>query len=261
MKPNRWENRLLRRLAWIAALGIAWQLTAAFGKVNPALLPPPRAVWQALAASWDSGEMIRAIVLSLWLIGKGLLIGTAAALLLAALGMTHRLAYSLVDTMTALAHPLPGIAMLPVIILWLGTGSDAVIFIIVHSVVWPLVLNLLTGFRSIPRIYREIGQNLGLDSARSTAFILIPASFPYLLAGLKIGWARAWRALISAEMIFGAVGGEGGLGWFIFKRRVFMDTAGIFAGMLIIVLIGILVEDLLFESLEQNTVKRWGMTV
>ncbi len=204
--------------------------------------------------------MLQATWLSLKLIFNGLLIGMLAALLLAGLGMISKIGQSFTDTITAIAHPLPGIALLPVIILWLGTGSEAILFIIVHSVVWPLTLNLLTGFRSIPSIYREVGRNIGLNPLQNTGLIMIPASLPFLLAGLKIGWARAWRALISAEMIFGAAGGEGGLGWYIFKRRVFMDTPGIFAGILMIVIIGILMEDVFFRQVEGLTVKKWGMS-
>jgi NitT/TauT family transport system permease protein len=123
-----------------------------------------------------------------------------------------------------------------------------------------MALNLLAGFRSIPPIYRDVGRNIGLKPLQNTGLIMIPAAVPFLLAGLKIGWARAWRALISAEMIFGAAGGEGGLGWFIFKRRVFMDTPGIYAGILVIVVIGILVEDGFFRQIERLTVKKWGMS-
>jgi NitT/TauT family transport system permease protein len=89
---------------------------------------------------------------------------------------------------------------------------------------------------------------------------MIPAAFPYFLAGVKTGWARAWRAIIGAEMVFGAAGGTGGIGWFIFTKRVFMDTAGMFAGIFVIILIGILVEELILDQLEKKTVKKWGMS-
>ena len=166
-----------------------------------------------------------------------------------------------VETLVSIAHPLPGIALLPLIILWFGAGEISIIFIIVHSVVWPLVLNLLAGFKAIPKIYKQVGNNYGLNSLKIIRYIMLPASLPYFLTGMRISWARAWRALISAEMIFGAAGGKGGLGWFIFKNRVFMDTTGIFAGLIIIVVIGMLVEDLIFEKLEKVTIKKWGMTI
>lgn len=260
MMNKLWENQWLKRLLWIVFFAIIWQLLSCFELANPALLPPLSRIWSSLNQSWLSGELWQGTLLSLELILSGLLIGTAAALILAGLSMISKVGESFTDTVTAIAHPLPGIALLPVIILWLGTGTTAILFIIVHSVVWPMALNLLAGFRSIPPIYRDVGRNIGLKPLQNTGLIMIPAAVPFLLAGLKIGWARAWRALISAEMIFGAVGGEGGLGWFIFKRRVFMDTPGIYAGILVIVVIGILVEDGFFRQIERLTVKKWGMS-
>ncbi len=255
-----WENQWLKRLLWIMLFGIIWQMMAFFEWANPSLVPPLSQIWGSLNQSWQNGEMWQATILSLKLILGGLLLGALAALILAGLSMISKVGQSFTDTVTAIAHPLPGIALLPVIILWLGAGTEAILFIIVHSVVWPMALNLLAGFRSIPVIYREVGRNIGLKPLQNTGLIMIPASLPFLLAGLKIGWARAWRALISAEMIFGAAGGEGGLGWFIFKRRVFMDTPGIYAGILVIVVIGIMVEDGFFRQIERLTIKKWGMS-
>ena len=91
-------------------------------------------------------------------------------------------------------------------------------------------------------------------------YIMVPAAFPYLLTGFKIGWSRAWRAIIAAEMVFGTAGVSGGLGWYIYKERYLMDISGVFAALVVIGIIGILVEDLLFGFIERKTVKRWGMT-
>ncbi len=261
MKNKFWEKRSISRLIWLFIFAILWQGLAGSGLVNRQLFPPLYVVLVSLLQAIGSGEIIQATGLSMILIVKGLAIGFVLAVLLATFSMTSKTVYSLVDTVTAIAHPLPGIALLPIIILWMGTGTEAILFIIVHSVLWPMLLNLLAGFKSIPEVYREVGANLELNPVQTTVRIMIPASLPYLLAGLKIGWARAWRALISAEMIFGAVGGQGGLGWFIFKKRVFMDTIGIYEGLIVIIFIGIIVEDIVFHGIEQLTVKRWGMSV
>ncbi len=259
MKGKLWESKLFQRIIWILVFGFIWQAIASSGWVNPALLPPLPEIMVSLVNSLQSGEMIRATSLSMLLIFEGLVIGFGGALLFSVLSMSCKIFQSLMDTLTVVAHPLPGIALLPIIILWMGTGANAIVFIIIHSVIWPVILNLLAGFRSIPKVYREFGRNLELSPVQSATRIMIPAALPYLLAGLKIGWARAWRALISAEMIFGAAGGEGGLGWYIFKKRVFMDSAGIYAGIIVIVIIGILVEDILFHKIEALTVKKWGI--
>ena len=89
--------------------------------------------------------------------------------------------------------------------------------------------------------------------------IRIPAAFPSILAGLKIGWAFAWRTLIAAELIFGVTSGSGGLGWFIFERKNDLDIPAVFAGLVSVILIGLLVENGIFRTLEAATVRKWGM--
>ena len=104
------------------------------------------------------------------------------------------------------------------------------------------------------------GRNYGLRGLRFVLLILVPA-LPSILAGLKIGWAFAWRTLIAAELVFGASSGKGGLGWYIFQNRNELYTDKVFAGLAVVVLIGLLVENLVFGSIERLTVKRWGATL
>jgi NitT/TauT family transport system permease protein len=89
--------------------------------------------------------------------------------------------------------------------------------------------------------------------------ILIPAAFPSILTGLKVGWAFAWRTLIAAELVFGVSSGSGGLGWYIFENRNAMETANVFAGLFFVIMIGLVVENLVFATIEKRTIRRWGM--
>ena len=144
--------------------------------------------------------------------------------------------------------------LLPLIIMWFGTGTGAVLAIVVHSAVWPLLLNIMTGFAEVPQIYTDIGRNLSMSKREILFEIMLPASVGYIISGTKIGWARAWRAFISAEMVFGSVGGKGGIGWYIFNQRTFMDTSGLFAGIILVIIIGVLVENVLFGAIEKRVV-------
>jgi NitT/TauT family transport system permease protein len=245
---------------WILILLVLWQIIALSGKVSPLIFPSLGMIFKAMTSAIAQGELLIQTLFSIVIIVEGLIIGTVFAFVLAIGSRISESFNSLVETLITLAHPLPGIALLPIIILWLGTGRASIIFIIVHSVLWPLLLNLITGFKATPKVYSEIGRNIGLNRLMLLRDIHIPASLPYLISGFKIAWARAWRALISAEMVFGAVGGKGGLGWYIFKQRVFMDTAGMFAALAIIMCIGILVEKVLFEQVEILTIRKWGIT-
>src|SRR4051812_39907204 len=103
------------------------------------------------------------------------------------------------------------------------------------------------------------GQNFGLRGPRFIAGILIPAALPSILTGLKIGWAFAWRTLIAAELVFGVSSRSGGLGWFIFENRNQLEIPSVFAGLLTVIVIGLLVESVIFRSIENITIRRWGM--
>lgn len=249
----------IRKIIWIILLLAAWQGIALSGRFSPLIFPSLGMIAQSLVNSLVNGELVRETVYSIIIILEGLIIGVIISAVMSIASITSKWLRDFIETLTALAHPLPGIALLPIIILWLGTGRSSIIFIIVHSVVWPLLLNITAGFKAAPRIYGETARNFGVSGVALFKDVYIPASLPFVISGLKIAWARAWRALISAEMIFGAVGGKGGLGWYIFKKRVFMDTAGMFSGLFIIILIGIVVEEIVFEQLEAATIRKWGM--
>ncbi len=253
------NNKLLQRIFWLIFLVLIWQIVFWSGRFSPLVFPSLTTIIKALAGSLYNGELTQQLLFSLLIISQGLLISLVLAIFMALAAHFSGIAASLIDTLVALAHPLPGIALMPLVLIWFGAGRQAILFVIIHSVLWPMVLNLRTGFSSIPDIYILVGKNYGLDRLQILIQIMAPASLPYFLVGLKIGWARSWRALISAEMLFGAVNSIGGLGWFIFQKRVFFDLPGVFAGIIVIIIIGILVEDLIFNNIENRTVKRWGM--
>ncbi|SKC90792.1 ABC transporter permease [Maledivibacter halophilus] len=261
MRNKILHNKYILRFLWILVLAVIWQGIALSQVFNPASFPRIEKILYSLIHDAVKGDIIFQTLFSLGLIFKGLVFGLLIAIILSGLSMVSKVFEGFVETIIAVAHPLPGIALLPLVILWIGVGEGAIIFIIIHSVIWPLILNLLTGFRAIPKIYKEIGRNYELNTIGIIRYILVPAAFPHFITGLKIGWARAWRAVISAEMVFGAAGGAGGLGWFIFKKRVFMDTPGLFGGLIVIIFIGITIEDLFFDRLEKMTIRKWGMSI
>ncbi len=251
----------IRKIFWVILLLTLWQGIALSGRFSPLIFPSLGMILESLYYSLLNGELVRETVFSIIIILEGLILGVILAAAMSIAAIFSKWLRSLVEILTALAHPLPGIALLPIIILWLGTGRSSIVFIIVHSVVWPLLLNITAGFNATPRIYSETAQNFGVKGFALFKDIYIPASLPFVISGLKIAWARTWRALISAEMIFGAVGGTGGLGWYIFKQRVFMDTTGMFSALVIIILIGILVEEIVFSKVEAATIRKWGMAI
>ena len=255
------RNKTARQALFVIVLAAVWELVASTGHVPPLLFPRFSHVIQALIKETLNGEVLGRTWFSLRLVACGLGLATAAAVLATTLAMCSPHAAECIETLMAILHPLPGIAILPIVILWLGTGPRSIQAVIWFAAVWPLIANLHTGLRSVPITQIEAGRNLGLQGIRLVRAVLIPGAFPYILSGLRVAWARAWQALVASEMVFGASGGEGGLGWFIYKRRFFMEVPGVFAGMIVIVLIGLIVERVCFEQIEIRTVRRWGMTL
>jgi NitT/TauT family transport system permease protein len=143
--------------------------------------------------------------------------------------------------------------------LWFGLGTPSILFVLVHAVLWPLALNAHAGFKGVSETLRMVGRNAGLGTLPFILRILVPAAFPAILTGLKISWAFAWRTLIAAELVYGAASRSGGLGWFIFENKNQLETASVFAGLGTVILIGLLVETLIFRTIEIHTVRKWGM--
>lgn len=239
---------------------IVWEGIRSVSGVSAAMMPSVAAVAVRLGRAVLDGTILLQLALSLGVIGVGAGIAIAAATVTVFLAARSRTVAEFVSVVGSLLHPLPGIAVLPVIILWLGVGTPAVVAVIVHSVYWPVLTNVEAGYRSIPETWRMVSRNYRLSAVGYLVRVAIPATLPYWLAGLRIAWARSWRALISAEMVFGAIAGVGGIGWYIFSRRVFMDTTGLFAGIVVVMIVGALVESYLFAVVERKTVIRWGMS-
>lgn len=256
LKKAFYERRWVSRLFFLGVFVLIWAGVARFSGISPLLLPPPERVLAALWANLSAGTLLPQALFSLGLILAALLISAALALILGVAGEMSPFFLRMIDTVSAMAHPLPGLALLPLVVIWFGTGTPAVLAVIVHACLWPLLINFQSGMRDAPPVYAEIGKNLSMSRFSVAIRILLPAAASQIVSGLRIGWARAWRALISAEMVFGAVGKMGGLGWFLFKRRVMMDTAGLFAGILTVALIGMAVEELVFRYVEKGMEKR-----
>lgn len=226
---------------------------------NDLLLP---GAWQTARAFFQelgSGQLPARAALSFSVLFKGYAAGVALAFVLTTLAVSTRFGRDLLSTLTAMFNPLPAIALLPLAMLWFGLGQGSLVFVLIHSVLWAMAVNMYSGFLTVSETLRMAGRNYGLTGLRYVLGILVPAALPSILSGLRIAWAFAWRTLIAAELVFGASSGKGGLGWYIFQNRNELYTDRVFAGLAAVVLIGLAVENLVFDTLERVTVRRWGM--
>ena len=253
-----WNNGALRKTLLLATLALVWQLYA-MRLANPLLIPTFADTVVAFRDAIVSGGLLGKAWYSIRILLIGYAAGLALAAILTTLAITSRIGTDLVETLTAMFNPLPAIALLPLALIWFGLGTGSLVFVLIHSVLWAVALNTHSGFMAVSNTLRMVGRNYGLRGLPYVAKILVPAAFPSILTGLKIGWAFAWRTLIAAELVFGVSSGGGGLGWFIFENKNQLEIANVFAGLFSVILIGLAVENVVFRTIAARTVQRWGM--
>ena len=259
MIKTLWGKTYIKRICYVVVLVAVWGILFSLKLFSPLLFPGPLSVLQTLVREVGDGSLLVKAGMSLLMIFIGMLISIAIVVVLMTLVMLSKALRDLCGTLISVLDPLPGLALLPIAILWFGIGDGAIIFIMIHSILWPILLSVITGFDAVPLIYREVGMGMGLSKMRMMTGIYIPSALPNILAGLKTGWARAWRSLIAAEMVFGAAGNSAGLGWDIYIKRSYLDMPGMIATLIIIMIIGILMEDFFFKRVEKSTIVKWGM--
>ena len=248
----------LRKLVILVVLALIWE---AYGRAlnNDLLFPTFSATVRAFADAILSGVLPARAWSSIKVLLMGYACGVVLAALLTALAIMSRIGTDFLETMTSMFNPLPAIALLPLALIWFGLGNGSLIFVLVHSVTWAIALNTHSGFLSVSNTLKMVGRNYGLTGPRYIWKILIPAAFPSILTGLKIGWAFAWRTLIAAELVFGVSSGKGGVGWFIFENKNTLDIPNVFAGLLTVITIGLVIENVIFRTIENQTIGRRGM--
>lgn len=255
MKGKSLRNQII----FIAVILVVWQVVYSMEIFPKLMFPSILDIGKSIVKGFANENLGGMTLYSMSLIFKGLAIGIVLAFVFSGLSIMSKTVYSIYNMVVSMCDLIPGVALIPLAILWMGIGEGTIILIVVHSIIWPMSRSIMDGFTSVPRIYTEVGQNIGLKGVSMVTGIYIPAAFSRILSGIKVGWARAWRGLIAAEMIFGTTSAGAGIGWFIFMKRTNVDIAGVFAALVVIILIGVAVETVLFNLIESKTVKKWGV--
>ena len=246
--------RLLRALLVPLAVLLAWEAICRFGHVGAAILPPPSQVarkWleyllppqpfdgsMSRAAWLVSGDMLHDACATLLRVLGGFAIGAGLALPLGLLMGARPRAYEYLNPLIQMVRPIPPIAFVPLAILWFGLGDPPAFFLIALGAFFPVLMNTIAGVRGVDAIYLRAAQNLGASQATLFRRVILPASMPYILAGLRVGIGVAFIVVIVAEMI--AV--NDGLGYRILEAREYFWSDKIIAGMVTIGLIGLAID-------------------
>ncbi|HMU89405.1 MAG: ABC transporter permease [Pseudomonadales bacterium] len=253
------DRPLVRQLGVVILLCLLWEVTARQANA-PLLLPTLGDTLVALrdAMVAPQGDLLAHLWESLRALCTGFAVGSVIATLLVILAINLRFGETLLGTITSGFAPLPAVAIFPLALMWFGISWSSIVFITSWATLFPVAVAMFQGFRSVPDTLRQVGLNIGLHGLGYTLRILVPASLPSIMTGIRGGVANAFRALIAIEMVLGAVSGNGGLGWFVMTAKQNLEMPTVYAGILAIMLIGLLFEGL-FSILEQCTIRRWGM--
>ncbi len=244
----------------IVALCLAWELTVRLLKVNPLLFPPLSAVAAKLATGLGfggDGELWRYIWETLSVIVQSFGISVMLAIVITGLAVANQWVRELLSVLTGIFQPLPSIALLPMAILWFGFSRESLVFVVVMAMIWPIASSLTVGFATISPTLVRLGRNYELGHMRLMTEILLPAALPMMISGLRVGWGFGWRTVVAAELVFGATGSGGGIGWYINNSRLFMNITDGFAGILLVVVVGLLTESM-FRAIQYFTTHKWG---
>lgn len=250
-------KRSLVALCFFALLVALWQALVSAGFWSPVLLPPPGDVGRHLLASLGDGSLLS----SSWITMKRLLIGYGIGCLLGLpLGLATARLQSLSDTLGVLAlglQTLPSVCWVPLALLWFGQSEAAMLFVVVMGTLWSVLIAVDNGTRNLPPIYTRAARTMGSQGLHTLVKVILPASLPFIVSGMKQGWAFAWRSLMAAEIYVTVLSGYG-LGHLLHFGRELNAMDQVIAVMLVIVLIGLLADRLLFAPWVRFLHQRWG---
>jgi sulfonate transport system permease protein len=247
------------KLGAIALFFGIWQLVVWSGWRPPHLLPPPSAVFTELADMWSEGILVTAIGNTLRMAAVGyviaVILGTALGLAVARVRVLRAAFGSLITGL----QTMPSVAWVPWSILLFKLSTGAILFVTVIGSVPAIANGLISGTDQINPVMLRAGRVLGARGLSSYRHIVLPAALPGFVAGLKQGWAFAWRSLMAGEIIT-TVPGDPNVGGLLNINRTLSNADGVVAMMLIILVIGIVVDALLFSTLERAVARRWGLS-
>lgn len=244
-----------RQVVFYALLIGIWFLLARLRIWPPYLFPSPQGVLEALWAGFADHSFWIAIAVSMKRIAIGYALSVAIGVVLGVgMATSEFLEHTLGGLMVSL-QSLPSICWLPMAVLWFGLSEKAILFVVVMGSVLSVTIAMESGRKQMPKIYAMAGRNLGANGFKLFLYVLFPASLPYLLSGLKQGWAFAWRSLIAGEMIFVSLG----LGQLLMMGRDLNDMSQVIAVMILIVAIGYIIDGLVFRTIEHRMQYKWGL--
>jgi NitT/TauT family transport system permease protein len=250
-------KRFLLAAAFFALLLLIWDAAIRARIWSPVLLPSP---WQVAIYLKDTaldGTLLKATVITMRRLLVGYIIGLVVGLPLGLLTARWKLFGDTIGTMALGLQTLPSVCWVPLALLWFGQTEAAMLFVVIMGTLWSVVIATETGVRNVPPIYRRAALTMGSKRLHMWFKVILPAALPFIVSGMKQGWAFAWRSLMAAEIFVTILTGFG-LGQLLHYGRELSAMDQVIAIMLVIVVIGLLADKIFFSPIERFLHRRWG---
>jgi NitT/TauT family transport system permease protein len=233
-----------------------WEITARAGVFPPKLFPSLVTVAEAFVNLTIRGILPHHVLDTVLRLLSGFFLAAVVGVTLGILMGRSRRVEDIALPLVSIGAPIPGLAYAPLFLLWFGLGNKSAVLLVAFVSAFPIIFNTWTGVKAVKEIWVRSAQAMGADDRRLFVKVIVPGALPYILTGLRLGLAQAWRILVGIEMLAAV---PWGLGWMIFGAREFLNTDVMLAGVVVIGIIGLALEKLVFQKLEEYTVMRWGM--
>jgi len=258
--PVSLEAGPLRRAATnvfpFLVVGAIWEAVAHLSLFPAQFFPPLETIAATLVRLTLSGVLMHHAFDTVLRLAAGFLLAGIAGVAIGIVMGRSRRAEDILLPLVSIGAPIPGLAYAPLFLLWFGSGNVPAIVLVAFVSAFPIIYNSWIGVKAVKDIWLRSAQAMGADDRRMFRHVILPGALPYILTGLRLGLAQAWRILVAVEMLAAV---PWGLGWMIFGAQEFLNTDVMLAGIVVIAVIGISLEKLVFQPLEQFTVVRWGM--
>jgi len=243
-------KRLFIATLFFALLVLVWHLLVLTEVWSPVLLPGPGAVGVYLWQSVLDGTLAEASWITMTRLVIGYVIGCIIGL---PLGIMTARSKTLNDTLGVLAlglQTLPSVCWVPLALLWFGQSESAMLFVVIMGTLWSVLIAVDNGVRNLPPIYTRAARTMGSTGFHTLRHVILPASMPYVISGMKQGWAFAWRSLMAAEIYVVILSGFG-LGSLLHAGRELLRMDQVVGVMLVVVGVGLLADLIFFSPIER----------
>jgi len=237
-------------------LAAAWEAVALAGIFPAKLFPSLETVFATLADLLLEGILWAHTEGTLLRLVLGFVLAAGVGVVLGVLMGRFQVIEDLFLPAVSFAYPIPGLAYAPLFVLWFGLGDLPAVLLVGAASCFVIIINAWKGVKAVRPLWLRAAEAMGASEGQMFWKVIMPAALPYILTGLRLGLAQAWRILVVVEMLTAV---EHGLGWMIFGAQEFLNTDVMLSGILVIGLVGLLLEKQVFERLERYTVVRWGM--